>query len=137
MFVVSLIGGLLLQILSSKINVLTSGDESARSLGIDADKLRLICLVIVSLMAAAVVSFTGIIGFIGLVCPHICRMFVGSDSKYLLPSSAAFGAVFLILADLIGRTIIAPTVLQVGVITAFIGGPVLLYLLIKQKKDVW
>ena len=64
-------------------------------------------------------------------------MFVGSDSKYLLPSSAAFGAVFLILADLIGRTIIAPTVLQVGVITAFIGGPVLLYLLIKQKKDVW
>ena len=137
MFVVSLVGGLLLQLLSNKINVLTSGDESARSLGINADKLRLICLVIVSLMAAAIVSFTGIIGFIGLVCPHICRMFVGSDSKYLLPSSAAFGAVFLILADLIGRTIIAPTILQVGVITAFIGGPVLLYLLIKQKKDVW
>ena len=137
MFITTLIGGLLLLFFSSKINVLTSGDESAKSLGIDADKLRLTCLVIVSLMSAAIVSFTGIIGFIGLVCPHICRMFVGSDNKYLLPSSAAFGAVFLIFADLIGRTIIAPAVLQVGVITAFIGGPMLIYLLIKQKKDVW
>ncbi|MCL2031973.1 MAG: iron ABC transporter permease [Methanomassiliicoccaceae archaeon] len=137
MFTVALIGGIALQLLSSKINVLTSGDESARSLGINADRLRLISLLIVSLIAATIVSFTGIIGFVGLVCPHICRMFVGSDNKFLLPSSAAFGAVFLIIADLVGRTVIAPTVLQVGVITAFIGGPVLLYLLIRQKKEVW
>ena len=122
---------------AKKLNVLTSGDEGAKSLGIDADKLRLISLLIVSLMAAAIVSFTGIIGFIGLVCPHICRMFIGSDNRFLIPASAAFGAVFLILADLIGRTIIAPTVLQVGVVTSFIGGPMLLYLLIKQKKEVW
>ncbi|MBQ8644557.1 MAG: iron ABC transporter permease [Candidatus Methanomethylophilaceae archaeon] len=137
MAVVSIIGGLILQILAKKINVLTSGDDGARSLGIDADKLRMLCLVVVSLMSAAIVSFTGIIGFVGLVCPHICRMFVGSDNKYLLPSSAAFGGVFLILADLVGRTIISPSVLQVGVITAFIGGPMLLYLLIKRKKEVW
>lgn len=137
MFIVTLIGGIALQLLSGKINVLMSGDESARSLGINADKLRIIGLLIVSLMAATIVSFTGIIGFVGLVCPHICRMFVGSDNKFLLPSSAAFGAVFLIVADLVGRTIISPTILQVGVITAFIGGPVLLYLLIRQKKEAW
>ena len=137
MFIFTLIGCIALQILAKKLNVLTSGDEGAKSLGIDADKLRLISLLIVSLMAAAIVSFTGIIGFIGLVCPHICRMFIGSDNRFLIPASAAFGAVFLILADLIGRTIIAPTVLQVGVVTSFIGGPMLLYLLIKRKKEVW
>lgn len=137
MAVITAIGCVALQLLSKKINVLVSGDEGAKSLGIDADKLRIICLLIVSLMAAAIVSFTGIIGFIGLVCPHICRMFIGSDNRFLIPASAAFGAMFLILADLVGRTIIAPTVLEVGVITAFIGGPMLLYLLIKQKKEVW
>ena len=137
MAVIVAIGCIALQFLSRKINVLVSGDEGAKSLGIDADKLRILCLLIVSLMAAAIVSFTGIIGFIGLVCPHICRMFIGSDNRYLIPASAAFGAMFLILADLVGRTIIAPTVLEVGVITAFIGGPMLLYLLVKQKKEVW
>ncbi len=134
---VVLAGCIVLQLLASKINVLTSGDEGAKSLGIDADKLRMISLLIVSLMAASIVSFTGIIGFIGLVCPHICRMFIGSDIRYLLPASAAFGAVFLLICDLVGRTIIAPTVLDVGVITAFVGGPTLLYLLIKQKKEAW
>lgn len=137
MFAVVLVGCLILQLLASKINVLTSGDEGAKSLGVDADKLRLFSLFVVSLMAASIVSFTGIIGFIGLVCPHICRMFIGADIKYLLPSSAAFGAVFLLICDLVGRTIIAPTVLDVGVITAFVGGPTLLYLLIKQKREAW
>jgi len=137
MFGVILVGGITLQLLAAKINVLTSGDEGAKSLGVDADKLRLFSLLVVSLMAASIVSFTGIIGFIGLVCPHICRMFIGSDIKYLMPASAAFGAVFLLICDLVGRTIIAPTVLDVGVITAFVGGPTLLYLLIKQKKEAW
>ncbi len=134
---VVLVGGIILQFLASRINVLSSGDEGAKSLGIDADKLRLISLLIVSLMAASIVSFTGIIGFIGLVCPHICRMFIGSDIRYLMPASAAFGAVFLLICDLVGRTIIAPTILDVGVVTAFIGGPTLLYLLIKQKREAW
>ena len=108
-----------------------------KSLGVDADKLRILALGVVSLVAAAIVSFTGIIGFVGLVCPHVARMFIGSDNRYLLPASAAFGVVMLLVADLIGRVIIAPAVLQVGVITAFIGGPMLIYLLMKQKKEAW
>lgn len=137
MLVFVVVGGFLMQILAGKINVLSAGDDSAKSLGINADNLRLLCLLIVSLVAAAVVSFTGIIGFVGLVCPHVCRMFVGSDNRYLIPASASFGAALLVISDLIGRTIIAPTILQVGVITAFIGGPMFLYLLIRQKKGAW
>ncbi len=137
MFVVTVIGVAIMWALSGKINVLASGDENAKTLGIDADKLRIFCLIVVSLVAAAIVSFTGIIGFVGLVCPHVARMFIGSDNKYLIPASAALGALMLIVSDLIGKTIIAPAVLQVGVITAFIGGPMLIYLLLKQKKEAW
>ena len=130
-------GILVMEFLSKKINVLAAGDDTAKSLGINADHLRLLCLLVVSLTAAAVVSFTGIIGFVGLVCPHICRIFVGSDNRVLIPASAAFGAALMILSDLVGRTVIAPAVLQVGVITAFIGGPMFIYLLMREKKDVW
>lgn len=137
MSVVTIAGFIIMWMLAGKINVLTSGDENAKTLGINADRLRIVCLIIVSLVAAAIVSFTGIIGFVGLVCPHVARMFIGSDNRYLLPASAAFGVAMLLIADLIGRTIIAPAVLQVGVITAFIGGPMLIYLLMKQKKEVW
>lgn len=134
---VTIAGFLAMWLLSGKMNVLASGDENAKSLGVDADRLRIGCLVIVSLVAASIVSFTGIIGFVGLVCPHVARIFIGSDNRYLLPASAAFGVAMLLIADLIGRTVIAPAVLQVGVVTAFIGGPMLMYLLIKQKKEVW
>ena len=82
-------------------------------------------------------SFTGIIGFVGLVCPHVVRLFIGSDNKYLIPASAAFGVILVLVSDIIGRTLLYPTVLQVGVVTAFLGGPLFLYLLIKSKKEVW
>lgn len=131
------VGVCILWLLSNKINVLSSGDDNAKSVGINADRLRLFCLFVVSLIAAAIVSFTGIIGFIGLVCPHMCRIVIGSDNKYLIPASMAVGSALLTLSDLIGRTIIAPASLQVGVITAFIGGPVFLYLLIREKKEAW
>lgn len=131
------VGLVLLMLISRKLNVASTGDESARSMGVDADQLRIFSLLIVSLLAAGVVSFTGLIGFIGLVCPHIARMFVGSDNRYLIPASAAFGAALLTVADIIGKTIIYPSTIQVGVITAFIGGPLFLYLIVKQKKEVW
>lgn len=129
-------GYILLQLLSRRLNVLSTGDESSRSIGVNANKLRIICLLIVSFLAAGIVSFTGLIGFIGLVCPHIVRLVIGSDNRFLIPASAAFGAALLLIADTIGRTIIAPSVIQVGVITAFIGGPMFLYLIIRQKKAV-
>lgn len=130
-------GAFILQVLSRKLNVLATGDESAKGLGIDADRLRNVILVVVSLVTAAVVSFTGMIGFVGLVAPHIVRLFIGADNKYLLPASAALGALLLVVSDLVGRTIIAPSILQVGVVTSFLGGPLFLWLIIRKKSNVW
>lgn len=132
-----IVGTIIIQILSRQLNVLISGDESAKTLGVDADRLRMISILVVALMTAAVVSFTGLIGFIGLVCPHVVRMFIGSDNRYLVPASAAFGVALLLFADLVGRTLIPTSALPVGVITAFIGGPLFLYLIVRQKKNRW
>ena len=136
MFVVTLAGSVVLMLLSGKINVLASGDEFAKTMGIDADRLRMILMVLIALITATIVSFTGLIGFVGLVCPHIVRLFVGSDNRFLLPGSAFFGASLLVLADLFGRTVISPAILQVGVVTAFLGGPVLILLLLRRNGQV-
>ncbi len=130
-------GTVVIQFLSSKLNILATGDDSAKAMGLDVEKMRILLLVVVTLMVAAIVSFTGLIGFIGLVAPHIARMFVGADNRYLILSSAAFGAALLVLADLIGRSAIAGVSLQVGVVTAFIGGPMFLYLIVRKKKTGW
>lgn len=88
-------------------------------------------------MTAAIVSYTGIIGFVGLVAPHIVRMVIGADNRYLIPASMAFGAALLLSADVIARVIVSPSSLPVGVIMAFLGGPLFLYLILKKKKEVW
>ena len=137
MAIVTVIGTAALVLLSNRINVLSTGDESAKSLGINASKLRILCLVIVSLVSASIVAYTGIIGFVGLVAPHVARIFIGSDNKYLIPAAAVFGALLMIVSDFIGRTIISPSVLEVGVVTAFIGGPLFLWLILRQQKEVW
>ena len=131
------IGGAILMAMSKKLNILITGDKNAKALGLDAHKLRILLLIVISLMAASVVCFTGIIGFVGLVAPHIVRIFLGSDNRYLIPASAAFGAVLLMVSDLISRVIIAPTFLPVGVITAFIGCPLFMWLLIRARKSMW
>lgn len=136
MLIITVIGSIAIMLLSNKINILSSGDETAKSLGIDAQKLRVICLVIVSLITASIVCHTGTIGFVGLIAPHIARIFIGSDNRYLIPAAGAFGAFLMMVSDIIGRAILAPSVLEVGVVTAFIGGPMFLYLIIKQKKEV-
>ena len=137
MLVFTVVGTAILWALSKKLNILITGDKNSKALGLDAHKLRIVLLLLISLMAASIVCFTGIIGFIGLVAPHIVRIFLGSDNRYLIPASAAFGAVLLMIADLISRWILAPTFLPVGVITAFIGCPLFLYLLIKSRNTVW
>ena len=133
----TLAGTAILMAMSKKLNILITGDKNATALGLNAHRLRIALLIIISLMAASVVCFTGIIGFIGLVAPHIVRIFLGSDNRYLIPASATFGAVLLMVADLVSRVVIAPTFLPVGVITAFIGCPMFLYLLIKQRRTMW
>lgn len=137
MLAVTAIGSIIIMFLSGKINILASGDDDAKALGIDAQKLRVICLVVVSLITAAIVSYTGTIGFVGLVSPHVARIFIGSDNRYLIPASAFFGALLMLASDFIGRVVLAPSVLEVGVVTAFIGGPMFLFLILRQHKEVW
>ena len=93
-------------------------------------------VLIVALLTASVVCFTGTIGFVGLVCPHIVRMFIGSNSKYLLPASFVFGALFLVVIDSIAK-VTGVNGLPVGVISALIGGPIFVYLLVKRRNSNW
>lgn len=137
MLVITVVGTVIMQLLSRKLNVLSTGDESARSLGMNVDQMRTVNLLVVSLMSAAIVSFTGMIGFVGLVAPHIARLFVGPDNRFLIPASAALGAALLVCADLLGRTVIAPSVLPVGVIMSFIGGPMFLWLMLRKRSRMW
>ncbi len=123
--------------LSWDLNAMGSGEEVARSLGIHVERLRLVGLVLAAVMTASVISFTGIIGFIGLVAPHICRMAIGSDHRFLIPASGFAGALLLVVADTLARTIAAPLEIPVGIMTSFIGIPFFLYLLIKRRRKWW
>ena len=136
-FIVVVAGAIFLQIKAKDLNVISAGDDGAKSLGVNVERTRKFTLVAISLMTAAVVSFTGVIGFIGMVSPHVVRAFLGSDHKFLLSASALFGATLLLGADAIARTVVSPTILPVGVITAFIGGPLFLYLIMFRKKEIW
>ncbi len=111
------------------LNVYASGEEGAHHLGVDTESLKTIIIVITSLVTAAAVSVSGIIGFVGLVVPHIARRLFGSDHRILLPSSALLGATLLVLADTAARTLVSSGELPVGVITALIGAPFFCYLL--------
>ena len=136
LFIVSLFGLVALFLMTRTLNALNSGDAYAKSLGINVDRTRIICLIIISLVAAGIVSFTGVIGFIGLVSPHIARIFVGSDNRILIPASALLGACMMLICDIVGFLIVGAT-LQIGIITAMIGGPIFMIILIAQQKEVW
>ncbi len=112
-------------------NAIDAGDETAKGLGVDVEKLRYRGMLISSLVTAFIVSFLGVIGFVGLVCPHMARRFVGDDQRYLLPASCLTGGILLLLADTAARLMLAPHVLPVAILTSFLGAPLFLYLLIK------
>ncbi len=126
----------ILWMMSSKLNVMYAGDRGAHGLGEDARRIRVTTLVLVSFLTASVVCFTGTIGFIGLVGPHIARIFVGSDNRYLIPASAAFGAAFLLFADTIAK-ISGPNGLPVGVVSALFGAPLFIWILVRQRRSAW
>jgi len=120
------------------VNVmLIAGDEVAKSLGVNPERVRRFVMLVSAFLTASIISFTGTIGFICLVAPHICRMIIGGDHRYLLPASAIFGGALLLTCDTIARTILAPVILPVGVVTNCLGGPMFLYLLIRRKKEYW
>jgi len=111
------------------LNALAMGAEPAASLGVDVRRLRRNLFLVTSLMAGVAVAVSGIIGFVGLVVPHIVRLMVGSDHRRVLPTGVLFGASFMVLGDLLARTIVAPQEMPIGVITAFIGAPTLIVLI--------
>lgn len=137
MAVVNIAGIILALILSDKLNVLALGDDSAKSLGLNASNMRIVCLMVISFMVASVVCYAGIISFIGLISAHIVRIILGSDNRFVIPAAAAFGALFLIMSDMIARYLSPQDAIPVGVVLSFIGAPVFLALIVMSKRRVW
>lgn len=133
-FPIIFVGTLVVLFFARDLNIMLLGEGHAIDLGINTDSVKTIVLVFSSLITATAVSVSGIIGFVGLIMPHITRIFVGPDHRLLLPASSLSGAIFLIWADTLARTIIRPSELPVGIITAAFGAPFFLYLLKKRKK---
>lgn len=117
------------------LNVLAAGDEVAHSLGINPPRVRLAVMLLSTLITATIICYTGIIGFVCLVAPHITRMIIGSDHRFLIPFSSIVGALLLLAADTAGRTLMAPAELPVGIVTSFIGVPLFIYLLTTRKRQ--
>ncbi|MDF0591433.1 FecCD family ABC transporter permease [Candidatus Methanocrinis natronophilus] len=128
----------LLMLKAWDLNIMASGDETAKSIGVNAERVRVYILVISSLVVATVVCFTGTIAFIGLVAPHMARMILGGDHRFLIPASGILGASVLIAADGVAMNIIAPTVIPTGIMTSVIGVPFFMYLMLKgRRKEFW
>ncbi len=122
--------------LSASLNAISFGQTDARSMGIYVERVQFVALAVSAFVTAVAVSLSGLIGFVGLIVPHAVRLVVGPDHRQLLPLSSIFGAVFLVVADTIARRIVAPAQLPVGVITAMLGGPFFLILLMRYNKKV-
>jgi len=114
-------------------NAMLWGDDTAKSLGVNVNAMRLTSLVLAALISSVTTAFLGVIGFVGLIAPHILRMIIGDDHRFLFPYAALGGALLLIISDVLARSIMAPIVLPVGILTSFAGVPLFLYLLLKHK----
>lgn len=112
-------------------NAIDAGDETAKGLGVRVERVRMVGMMMASVLTAVIISFLGIIGFVGLVVPHMVRRIIGSDNRFLLPASFVGGALLLLVSDTAARLMLAPHVLPVSVLTAFMGAPVFLYLIIR------
>ncbi len=128
------IGTLVMYSFSRDINAILTGEEVAEHLGVNTERVKKIIFIAGSLVTAASVSVGGIIGFVGLIVPHVCRIIIGPDNRILVPFSALAGAIFLTFADTLARTILIPTEIPIGIITASFGGPFFIYLLINDKR---
>jgi len=119
---------------AKNLNLLAAGEEAAQQLGVEVEKTRRAVFLASSLLVGAAVSVSGMIGFVGLIVPHLLRLLLGADHRLLLPASFLGGAVFLVWADTLARTALAPVELPVGVITALTGGPFFIYLLRRSLR---
>ena len=126
-------GGLVVFLFARDMNVMLMGEETAKQLGVDADTVKIVVLVTASILAAIAVAFVGIVGFVGLIIPHIVRMTLGPDNRILIPASAFAGGTFLIWMDVLARTVAGGQEIPIGIITAFCGAPFFIYLLRSRK----
>ena len=118
---------------ASALNLLTLGEEAARSLGVEVERVKRVVFTASALLTGAVVAFSGLIGFVGLIVPHAVRLVFGADHRLLLLASGILGGVFLMVADTVARTLLSPAEIPVGVVTALVGGPIFLYLLVQRR----
>ena len=130
-----LVGTLVLMMNTHELNAMTFGEDRARHLGVNVQRRKMLILIAGSILTGAAVAVSGTIGFVGLVIPHLVRRIWGPDHTHLLPLSLIVGSGFLILADLVARTIIAPTELPIGVITSLIGAPAFAFILLKRRRE--
>lgn len=131
------LGAAVVMVYARELNAMLMGEEPAQHLGIEVEKVKRRLLIAAALLTGACVSVSGLIGFVGLIVPHIVRMLVGPDHRILLPAVVVVGAFCLVFADVIARVIIAPEELPVGIVTALIGAPFFIYLLRRQKKTMF
>jgi iron complex transport system permease protein len=136
-----LVGSIILPLFARQFNVMTLGDAEAQHLGVNTERIRQLAMLLSAVMVGAAVSFAGIIGFIGLVIPHLMRLLFGPDHRIVLPSSLLGGAIFLVAADMIGRSLPGPSIesgitieVPVGVLTALVGGPFFLFLILFTQR---
>lgn len=128
------VGTIVILLFSRMLNIMQLDEEQAQQLGINVERLKIILLTAATMVTAAAVSFVGIIGFVGIITPHAVRLVWGPDYRFLLPLSLISGAIFLILADVLARTLVAPSEIPIGVITALCGAPFFLYLLRRRAN---
>ena len=117
------------------LNALVAGDDVATTLGVNTRRVRTVCMALATLITAGIICFTGIIGFVCLVAPHITRMIIGADHRFLLPCSCILGGLLLVGADTIGRTAFQPTTIPVGIVVSIIGVPFFIYLILRTRKE--
>ncbi len=127
----------ILLLMSRDLNLLMLGDDEARSMGVHVGRTRVLLLTTAALATGAAVAVSGTIAFVGLVIPHMLRLLMGPDNRVLIPLSALGGAVFVLVADTVARTIIQPAEFRLGVLTAFVGAPFFIFLLIRNKRQVY
>lgn len=119
---------------SGDLNAITAGDDAARSIGVNVDRTRILLMVVASLVTATVICFTGGIGFVGLVAPHITRLVGGGDNRYVIPAAGLTGALLMLVSDMVAMNILKPVIIPIGVMTSLMGVPLFIYLIIRMKR---
>ncbi len=131
---ISILGIVVSTLLARNLNIMSLGEEEAITMGLDVERVKLIFFVISSVMTAAIVSVCGMIGFVGLIIPHIARRFIGPDHRRLIPASALCGGIYLILCDILARRVTQPIELPIGVVTAICGAPFFIFFLRRSRR---